>query len=126
MDLAPVMDWSVAGRRPGRCIVLFTLFLAAVSGFCPRAEADSPAGRDARLIHAAAHVLDLHGPSVERLEASAEQPVDPLADDDLASEQRLGPAVQGPEPAATFNGRPAFLARQVLTSSNPARGPPSP
>jgi hypothetical protein len=125
MDLGPLGDWSVARCRPGRCIVLFTLFLASVSGFSPRAEADSSAGRDACLMHAAAHLLDLHGPSVDRLEASAEQPVDPLADDDLASEQPLGAAAPGPKSPATFKWRPASLASQALPSSNPARGPPS-
>jgi len=125
MDFEPLRDRSVAGLRLGRAILLLTLFLAGVSGLSPRADADAPAERDAGLIQAAAHALDLHQRSIESLEASTDQVVDPLPNDDLATEQRLGPALQSPQYTASFNCRSASLDGQPVASSNPARAPPS-
>ena len=116
---------SIVGCRLGRAILLLTLVLAGVSGFSPRAEAVAPRERDSALIYTAAHLQDLHQRSIECLDVSTDQVVDPLANDDLAAEQRLGPALQSPQCAASFNCRPASFDSQLLASSNPARGPPS-
>jgi|GEM_PF-2134834 len=121
MDLGPRVNQSVTRCRPGRSFALFALFLVAVSGFSPRAEAERTAG----LSLPAVHTTGLHGPALSCPDTCPDQVVDPLEEHDLASEPRLGPALQRSEAAAAFNCSPAYLDSQPSASANPARGPPS-
>lgn len=125
MELGRLVNWSVARCRPGLCLVLFALVFAFVSGFSPRPDSECAAKRDSALTYAAAQAQGLQGPAMERLETGADRVVDPLENDDLASEPRLGPALQSQEASATSNCRPTPLDSRWVSSCNPARGPPS-
>jgi len=125
MDLGPLVKRRVVRYRPGRWVPLFALFLMALSGFSPRADAEFAGERASGLTSEASRTQSFQWPTLERLDTHSDQVLDPFEDDDWGSEPRLGPALQSSETVATFPYQGASLDSQPFVSANTARGPPS-